>query len=467
MTVQPRPHAAPRPRLPAAAFFANTTADPLADAFPPRHGAHAATGARPVPAGEVAARWRALAATPRTGRSVAYVHVPFCANHCLFCGFYQNPWRPEAGAPYVDRLIDQLAAGGGTAMQRGHPLRAVYLGGGTPTALAADDLARLIRALHRHLPLAPDCEITVEGRAFDFGPDKAAATFDAGATRISLGVQSFDDRLRRLMGRKVAGAEVRRFLAGLVAMDRGAVVIDLIYGLPGQTPALWQADLETATGLGLDGVDLYALKLIPGTPLLTALEKGKRQAVPASALGGFYAQGAAHMARAGWEAISCTHWRRGTRERNAYNLEVKTGAACLAFGAGAGGSHAGHSWRTQPDLRAWEAEVAEGRPAVAGLMQAPPLQPLIDAIRAGMELGRLDLPAADAACAALTGTGFASLAEPLTRQWTAAGLMAPDGPRMALTLPGRFWQVAMTQRLIDWTRQELAGATTTPKETTR
>ncbi|MBK5927692.1 putative heme utilization radical SAM enzyme HutW [Rhodobaculum claviforme] len=407
----------------------------------------------------MAARWQAMAATPRTGSSVAYVHVPFCANRCLFCGFYQNPWRAEAGAPYVDRLIEQLAGGAATAMQRGHPLRAVYLGGGTPTALAADDLARLIRALRRHLPLAPDCEITLEGRVFDFGAEKAAAALDAGATRISIGVQSFDDRLRRSLGRKTSGDEVRRALCDLVAMDRGAIVIDLMYGLPGQTPALWQADLDTATGLGLDGVDLYALKLIPGTPLLRALENGKRPPFPAGALGHFHALGAAHMARAGWEAISCTHWRRGTRERNTYNLQVKTGAACLAFGAGAGGTHAGHSWRTLPGIDAWAAALADGRPPVAGLMQASPLQPLIDAIRAGMELGRLDLPAVEAACSPLAGPGFAALVAPLTRQWTLAGLMEPDGPRLGLTLAGRFWQVAMTQRLIDWTRQELADAT--------
>lgn len=441
-------------RRPLADFLATETPDPLAGAFPPKTAVHPFVGMVPVPAEAMADCWARMSETPRSGPSVAYVHVPFCENHCLFCGFYQNAWRPEAGAPYVDRVIEQLRLGADTGAQKGHPLRAVYLGGGTPSALSAEDLSRLIQALREHLPLAPDCEFTVEGRIVSFGREKAQAVFDAGANRISLGVQSFDDRLRRSMGRKVSGAQARNFLAELIAMDRGAVVIDLIYGLPGQTPEIWRKDLQMATDLGLDGVDLYSLNLIPGTPLLSSMEKGKLGPIPQSQLGRFYAAGDAHMAEAGWEAISCTHWRSGTRERNVYNLEVKAGAACLAFGAGAGGNLAGYSYRNLPTPAAFDAAIQSGRPPLAGIMRAPALQPLVNAIKSGMERGRLDLPFVERVCNAMGQRDFAALAAPLTRQWTSAGLMEADGSRLKLTLPGRFWQVHMTQRLIDWTRQE-------------
>ncbi|MCE8472719.1 radical SAM protein, partial [Rhodovulum sulfidophilum] len=125
------------------------------------------------------------------------------------------------------------------------------------------------------LPLSPDCEITLEGRIVSFGLEKARAAFDAGVNRVSLGVQSFDDRVRRRLGRKSTRSETLRFLEGLVAADCGAVVIDLIYGLPGQDRATFREDLRMAAALGLDGLDLYALKTIPGTPLLLAQEKGK------------------------------------------------------------------------------------------------------------------------------------------------------------------------------------------------
>lgn len=449
----------------AEAHFARLSGDPLADAFPGRVGAHAHGGALPVAAGEVAALWRRLTATPRSGASVAYVHVPFCENHCLFCGFYQNPWRPALGAPYVDAVLAQLAAGADSPVQQGHPLRAVYLGGGTPTVLAADDIVRLVEGLRRHLPLAPDCEITLEGRIVSFGLEKARAAFDAGVNRISLGVQTFDGGVRRRMGRKSTREETVRFLEALAGLDRGAVVIDLIYGLPGQDRATFREDVRTAAALGIDGLDLYSLKAIPGTPLLIARDKGKLAPAAPEDLGHYYADGAEEMQRAGWEAISTTHWRTGTRERSLYNFEVKAGAHCLAFGAGAGGNLHGFGFRITPDPDAYQAGAGtEGAGLIAGMMRPAPLAPVHGAIKAGMERGQLDAGAVDAALAACgLDARFAEIAAPLTLQWTEAGLMRPAGPGQVLTLAGRFWQVAMTSRLIAWTDACLSQSN--PKET--
>lgn len=442
-------------RQPLAAFLAAETKDPLGEAFPSKRMVHSFAGMLPVPPEHQDTCWASMVATPRSERSVAYVHIPFCENHCLFCGFYQNPWRAEAGPPYVDSVIEQLRHGAETPAQRDHPLRAVYLGGGTPSALGANDLSRLVTALRDFLPLAPDCEITLEGRIFSFDIDKARAVFDAGVNRISLGVQSFNDRLRRSLGRKATGTQARTFLAKLIGMDRGAVIIDLIYGLPGQTELTWREDLRIATDLGLDGVDLYALNLIRGTPLFTAIEKGKYVPVPQSRLGHFYAMGATHLAEAGWESISCTHWRSGTRERNIYNLEVKTGAACLALGAGAGGHLAGYSYRNHADLNTFHAAIKAGQPPLAGIMRVPELQPIFDAIRMGMERGFLDLPRIEPISHALGQPAYAKRVAPLTQQWMKVGLMEPDGSRLKLTLAGRFWQVTLTQHLINWTQQEL------------
>ncbi|MBL3570384.1 putative heme utilization radical SAM enzyme HutW [Rhodovulum sulfidophilum] len=447
-------------RRDADAFFARISTDPLADAFSGRMGAHAHGGGMAVPPEEVAGLWHGLKAAPRTGPSVAYVHVPFCENRCLFCGFYQNPWRRELGAPYVDAVLAQLEAGARTAAQQGHPLRAVYLGGGTPTALAARDIARLVEGLHRHLPLAPDCEITLEGRIVSFGLEKARAAFDAGVNRISLGVQTFDDGVRRRMGRKSTRAETVRFLEGLMRLDRGAVVIDLIYGLPGQDRATFQEDVRLAAALGLDGLDLYSLKSIPGTPLMMAQDKGKLAVAAPGELGHFYADGAAEMDRAGWEAISTTHWRQGTRERSLYNFEVKAGAHCLAFGAGAGGNLQGHGFRIVPDLDTYRERAANGGAGlVAGLIRPSPLGPAHAAIKAGMERGRLVFAPVDRALASCgVGGGFEPLAAPLLAQWQRAGLLTGHSMSVALTLAGRFWQVAMTARLIAWTDLRLSEA---------
>lgn len=121
-----------QPAPPLEGFFAQTGGDPLAGAFPGKRAVHPFAGMTPVKAAEVPALWAAMHGQKRTQRAVAYLHVPFCENHCLFCGFYQNPWRPRDGAPYVDAVIAQLAAFADTPAAEGPPLQAVYLGGGTP-----------------------------------------------------------------------------------------------------------------------------------------------------------------------------------------------------------------------------------------------------------------------------------------------------------------------------------------------
>lgn len=443
---------------PLESFFATPSPDPLANAFPGKRATHPFVGMAPVDKADLPGLWARMFNTPRTARAVAYLHVPFCENHCLFCGFYQNAWRAGDGAPYVDAVIAQLEGFARTPAHAGPPLQAVYLGGGTPTALAGRDIARLITAIRHHLPLAPDCEITLEGRIHSFGVDKARTAFDAGVTRISLGVQSFSDSIRKPLGRKACRTDVIRTLERLVGLDCGAVVVDLMYGLPGQTPADVADDVRLCAALGLDGLDLYSLNLIPGTPLLTAIEKGKMVPAGGTALGTFFATGEEAALAEGWTPISTTHWQGSLRERNVYNIAVKTGADCLAFGAGAGGFLQGFNYRNTSDLTDFSARAADPEECLtAGMMRQPATSPITQAIKLGMERGRLDLRPAETALAALCPTApqmsIASHLDPLLQQWTDAGLMQPVHRFHRLTRAGRFWQVAMTARLIGWLNQ--------------
>lgn len=453
------PHGPASAERPLSAFFAEPGADPLAVAFRGRQAVHPFVGLEPVPEDAVPGIWQRLCETPRGGPSVAYVHIPFCFNHCLYCGFYQNAWHPADGPGYVERVIEQLRRGRDLPMQAQGPIRALYLGGGTPTLLAAGDLARLIEAARLHLPLAPDCEITVEGRIHGFGQDKARAAFDAGANRLSLGVQSFDRTVRRRMGRRSNRREVVAALDGLLRADRCAVVIDLIFGLPGQSASVWEADLHQAIALGLDGIDLYALKQVRDTPLTRAAQAGRLVPAPPAHLGDFYRMGSERLRDARWEALSCTHWRSTTRERNLYNLSVKAGADCLAFGAGAGGSmngpDAGFSYRNIAAVETYQARIDAGEPVVAGLMRQSLHRRLFDLIKGGLERGRLNTAAVAAQLQADTGLDWQALAEPLLVQWQQAGLLTRDGDWVELTLAGCFWQVQLTLNLLQWLSQAL------------
>ncbi|WP_323011014.1 heme anaerobic degradation radical SAM methyltransferase ChuW/HutW [Paracoccus sp. (in: a-proteobacteria)] len=436
--------------------FANRSNDPLADVFPDKRAAHPFIGMLPVAEGDVATLWADIHSRPRTARGVAYIHVPFCENHCLFCGFYQNPWRETEGAGYVDAIVAQLETFARTPACEGPPLQAVYLGGGTPTALSGPDIARLVGAIRRYLPLTPDCEITLEGRIQSFGRDKALMAFDAGVTRVSLGVQSFAEHIRQPLGRRTGTDGIMAFLAQLVALDRGAIVVDLIYGLPNQHPEDVAQDVRCCAELGLDGLDLYSLNLIRGTPLLTAIEKGKMAPAPTTGLGAYFTAGEETAEAQGWTAISTTHWQGSLRERNVYNLAVKTGADCLAFGAGAGGLIAGAQYRVTSDLADYAARSGSDQPLARGMMRAAPATPVYNALKSGMERGRLDCHAVDAALADVCGPGtlgFSAHAGPLLKQWQAAGLLEPHHRFHRLTRAGRFWQVAMTGRLINWLGQ--------------
>ena len=152
---------------------------------------------------------------------------------------------------------------------------AVYFGGGTPTALEAEDLKRILEGVREALPLANDCEITVEGRLTNFGSRKMEACLEGGANRFSLGVQSFHTSIRQSMGRLGSREDMERGLEQLLSYDQAAVIVDLIYGFPNQTLELWREDIAVAQSLNLDGADCYQLNVYRQTPLGRGIEQGK------------------------------------------------------------------------------------------------------------------------------------------------------------------------------------------------
>ncbi|MCG6658807.1 heme anaerobic degradation radical SAM methyltransferase ChuW/HutW [Halomonas campisalis] len=427
--------------------------DPLTEAFASREPLMPWRDKRPVARAEVARLWRQLEDARRgRGKRLAYVHVPFCANHCLFCGFYRNKYRPEDSARYTRAVIDEVRRDADTQRVGRAPIHALYLGGGTPTALETPDLVRLIEALREALPLAGDCELTLEGRILHFDDEKVDACLDAGINRISIGVQSFDTQVRRQQGRRASGPQAERFIADLIERDRAAVVIDLMYGLPDQDESVWARDIETALALGPDGLDAYCLALFPGTPLYQAVAKGKVEP-PASLAeqGRRYAAVSERLADAGWHQVSNSHWARTTRERNLYNLLIKSGAETLAFGSGAGGSLGRYSYSVDPDLQAYLMAGNEGRKPLSGMLEADSLQPLRDWVAGSLETARLDMgelrrrwPRMEAMASQLDG---------LVRHWESAGLAHCRNGVVRLTTAGRFWS---TNLIAGFNRQLVA-----------
>ena len=371
--------------------------------------------------------------------ALAYLHIPFCANHCVFCGFYRNAWKDSHSSVYTDKIIEEMAAEAEVRTGNGK-IRAVYFGGGTPTALLTEDLVRLIRACYQYLPLAEDCEFTIEGRMSHFDLEKAQACLEAGANRISIGVQTFNTAIRRRLGRKHSGDEAFEYLAKLCELD-AVIVADLMFGLPNQTDEVWQNDIARATELPLSGLDTYAFNLYPMLPINRMIEKGAFPTPP-----GFdiqadqYAYTVETLLEKGWEQVSNSHFAYpGRGERNRYNTLIKSDIPCLAFGSGAGGNFGGFSYQVQGDLESYLA-TPKGEKNIAFMSGHSPNKALLSKVQHDIETGRLNPLLFDGNKAA----------QKLIAQWQEMQLFKePDSDGIIrLNTSGRYWSPTLIRKLM-------------------
>ncbi|HHX2531997.1 heme anaerobic degradation radical SAM methyltransferase ChuW/HutW [Neisseria sp. P0001.S005] len=408
-------------------------------AFPERQALMPVWGGVPMPRPQWQNIWKKKLPHATDVDALAYLHIPFCANHCVFCGFYRNAWKDSQSSVYTDKIIEEMAAEAEVRTGKGK-IRAVYFGGGTPTALLTEDLVRLIRACYQYLSLAEDCEFTIEGRMSHFDLEKAQACIEAGANRISIGVQTFNTAIRRRLGRKHSGDEAFEYLAKLCELD-AVIVADLMFGLPNQTDEVWQNDIARATELSLSGLDTYAFNLYPMLPINRMIEKGAFPTPP-----GFdiqadqYAYTVETLLEKGWEQVSNSHFAYpGRGERNRYNTLIKSDIPCLAFGSGAGGNFGGFSYQVQGDLESYLA-TPKGEKNIAFMSGHSPNKALLSKVQHDIETGRLNPLLFDGNKAA----------QKLIAQWQEMQLFKePDSDGLIrLNTSGRYWSPTLIRKLM-------------------
>lgn len=193
-----------------------------------------------------------------------YVHIPWCVRKCPYCDFNSHEVRgdiPESA--YVDTLITDLEQD--LPEVWGRPVETVFIGGGTPSLFAPETIDQLLSDLRARLPLTPGAEITMEANPGAVDHVRFAEFRDAGINRISLGVQSLDDRLLERIGRVHDAAAARSACEGIRAAGFDQWNIDLMYGLPGQTVAQALSDLAAALSLGSPHLSHYQLTIEPNT----------------------------------------------------------------------------------------------------------------------------------------------------------------------------------------------------------
>jgi oxygen-independent coproporphyrinogen-3 oxidase len=192
-----------------------------------------------------------------------YVHIPWCVRKCPYCDFNSHERSgqlPEA--EYVEKLLADLESLLPSVW--GRRLSSVFIGGGTPSLFSPESIDRMLAGVRARLPLEPGAEVTLEANPGTVEAARFKGFRAAGVNRISIGVQSFDDRMLQALGRIHGGAEARRALdAALASFDN--VNLDLMYGLPGQSEAMARADLEQATASGVPHISAYQLTIEPNT----------------------------------------------------------------------------------------------------------------------------------------------------------------------------------------------------------
>lgn len=416
--------------------------DPLKFAFSAKTSAHASRGGmRPFPLDETG--WQGWWQRESDAQERAlYIHIPFCRKRCSFCNFFENGANPARINRYINALCGSLAQAADTPLVQSMAFSAVYVGGGTPTDMSADELAMLAEVIRR-FPLAADAEVTLEGRLNGFDDEKWQTALVGGFNRFSFGVQSFDTQVRQQAARFDDRDTLLTRLGELTRDDAAVIVADLIFGLPGQDDAVWRQDITDVMASGVHGVDLYQLIAMQGTNLERAQEKGTLGWVAdGQQRAAMYAYGGAQLEAHGWERLSCSHWRRSPTEQSRYNQMAKRGAEILPFGAGAGGSVHGHGLMYGRDLAAWHQALANGERAPGMVMGRNPNGRMDGVLRGALDSGVLALDRLPAP--------LLTHLMPLFAAWQQHGLAEIESARLQLTLAGRFWNVNMQAGLFEF-----------------
>lgn len=219
-----------------------------------------------------------------------YIHIPFCASRCIYCGFYSTT-HPELRQRYVDAVCREMEIRGERSEVRGKRLEVrgerialdtVYLGGGTPSQLTCEQLRQLFIYINKvygltagQAPCEAPCEVTIEMNPDDVTDEYAAVLQQLPINRVSMGAQTFDDQRLRFLHRRHTASQVMQAVDILRAAGIQNISIDLMYGFPGETLSDWEHDIDAALALDVEHISAYCLTIEEGTALYELMNKEK------------------------------------------------------------------------------------------------------------------------------------------------------------------------------------------------
>ena len=263
----------------------------------------------------------------------AYLHLPFCAERCGYCSFNTAPYAPESMRRFLGALEAEIALVRRALPHPAATLRSVFLGGGTPSLATPAEIASIVDRLRAAFPLAPDAEITIECNPESTSDERFAGYRAAGVNRISLGVQSLDDRILPTLDRRHTSRQARAAFEAARAAGFHNVSVDLIYGLPGLDADTWAATVRGVLAWDPDHFSAYGLALDEGSRWHSA---GVSGLPPEDAVAEQYWRLVRLAADAGYEHYEISNYARAGR-RSAHNQIYWRAEEYLGMGPGAAG----------------------------------------------------------------------------------------------------------------------------------
>ena len=367
----------------------------------------------------------------------AYVHIPFCTQICYYCDFSKVFIKNQPVDSYLEHLLEEFQS---YDIQK---LRTLYIGGGTPTALSASQLEVLLKGLTKNLDLSFLEELTIEANPGDLDADKIAVLKNSAVNRVSLGVQTFDDKMLKKIGRSHLEKDIYENIDRLKLAGFDNISIDLIYALPGQTMEQVKENVAKAIGLDIPHMSLYSLILENHTVFMNRMRRGKLPLPKEEVEAEMFEYIIAELERAGFEHYEISNFSKSGFESR-HNLMYWDNAEYYGIGAGASGYVDGVRYKNHGPIRHYLSAVEEGNARITEehLSQKEQMEEeMFLGLRkkSGVSMARFEEK---------FGRSFDGLYGEIVKDLVQQGLMQIEGDRVRMTKRGLFLGDTVAERFI-------------------
>jgi oxygen-independent coproporphyrinogen-3 oxidase len=361
-----------------------------------------------------------------------YLHIPFCSAICPYCDFAVLTGGPERRRRFADHLVSEISL---WSPERSTfaAIDTIYFGGGTPSALAEEDLARILTAARKNLAIRDDAQVFFEANPEDVTAESARAWLDLGVQFLSLGIQSFDAEALKFLGRRHTPEQARRSVE--IAREAGfeTVSIDLIYGLPDQPFAVWQCTLEEAVALAPDHISCYQLTIHEGTPFGFRLARGKMTELPDNAQAELFLFTHEFLRDHGYPGYEVSNFARSPAHCSRHNQKYWQHFPYLGLGPSAHSFSGNHRWWNERKLKPYEARIDAGEKPIAGTEDLSRQDLALEALMLGLRTTEgIDLDA----FRERYGVDLRKSNEPLIERLAGDGLLKLEESALVPTLAG-------------------------------